>query len=115
MRTTYRMLTAGALSLPLALGISGTAMAGTEAQSQVSEDPAAVSVQFQNHDDSTHEQRNAGGEARASEDEGLSLDLNSDGLLGFGDNEGRDHDGQDDGIVSGILGSDEGDDNNGIL
>ncbi len=123
MRTTYRMLAAGALSLPLALGISGTAMASTATQSQVSEDPAAASVQFQNQDDGTNEQRSVGGDARASEDDGLNLDLTSDGLLGsgdnedsllsLGDNEGRDQDGQDDGLLDDILGGNEGDDHDG--
>lgn len=83
MRTRYRALTAAALSLPLVLGVSGTALADTEVQSPVHENAAAVTVPFQNQDED------------GQDGEGLL-----DGLDILDDILGDDEEGGDDGILT---------------
>jgi hypothetical protein len=119
MRTTYRMLAASALSLPLALGVSGVAAADTGATVEVSEDPV-VQTQFQEQDRSAHEQRSAEAEARTTdEDDGLVVDLTTNLLGGedFGGQDDQEGDDQDDGILGGILsdGGQDGDEDDSIL
>lgn len=109
MRTTTRILATGALSLPLALGLSGVAAADTGVSVEGTDRPAST-VTVQAEDERANSTFETNDE---TEDDGFTADLNIDGLLSDDDEDGNDglldidgddeNDNEDDGILSDIL------------